>query len=144
RHFARQDAGGGRCAGDAAGRLLHHHHHAGQGHLAPHGVSGVHLRRRVRHEGDGRRGRRADGRRPLDVPRAAVGADHGLAAVRSAFQRRPSGAIRDAQSLSRRDRKAGAARLRFRRRARGRIPSLQAGRREDGAGGCGPARPAAF
>ena len=38
----------------------------------------------------------------------------------------------------------GAARLRFRRRARGRIPPLQARRRAYGAGGCRPARTAAF
>ena len=76
--------------------------HARQGHLAPHGVSGVHLRRRLRHEGDGRRRRRADGGRSHHVPRAAVGADHGLAAVRPPFRRRPAGAVRDAPPLSRR------------------------------------------
>ena len=39
---------------------------------------------------------------PDDVPRAAVGAEHRLAAVRSAFRRRQAGAVRDAQSISRR------------------------------------------
>ena len=33
---------GERGDGVAGERLLHHHHDAGQGHLAPHGVSGVH------------------------------------------------------------------------------------------------------
>ena len=66
------------------------------------GVSGVHRRRRLRHEGDGRRRRRADGGGPDDLSRAAMGADHGLAAVRPLFQRRPPGAVRDAQPLSRR------------------------------------------
>ena len=37
---------------------------------------------------------------PDHVPRAAMGADHGLAAVRPLFQRRPPGAVRDAASLS--------------------------------------------
>ena len=47
---------------------------------------------------------------PDDVPRAAVGADHGLAAVRPLFQRRPAGAVRDAQSLPHRCSKSSAQR----------------------------------
>ena len=43
---------------------------------------------------------------PDDLPRAAVGADHGLAAVRPPFQRRPPGAVRHAPSLSQRARSA--------------------------------------
>ena len=97
RHPARQDAGGERGAGLAGERLLDHHHDARQGHLAPHGVSGVHVRRRLRHEGDGGRRRRADGGRSHDVSRAAVGAEHGMAAVRPLFRRRPAGAVRDAR-----------------------------------------------
>ena len=61
RHLARQDAGRQRSAGVAGKRLLHHHHDAGQGHLAQDGVPGVHRRRRVWHEGDGRRRRCVDG-----------------------------------------------------------------------------------
>ena len=64
------------------------------------GVSGVHGGRRLRHEGDGRRRRRADGGGPHDLPRAAMGADDGMAAVRPPFQRRPPGAVRHAASLS--------------------------------------------
>ena len=109
RHPARQDAGRERSDCLAGERLLHHHHDAGQGHLAQDGVSGVHVRRRFRHEGDGRRRRRADGGGSDDVPRAAMGADHGLAAVRSLFQRRPPGAVRDAASLSQGARKTWQA-----------------------------------
>ena len=58
------------------------------------------VRRRLWHEGDGRRRRRADGGRSHDVPRAAVDAGHGMADVRSAFRRRTAGAVRDAKSLS--------------------------------------------
>ncbi len=61
-----------RGAGLAGKRLHHHHHDVRQGHLAQHGVSGVHLRRRFRHAGDGRRRRRADGAGSLELPRAAV------------------------------------------------------------------------
>ncbi|BAR56516.1 glutamine synthetase [Bradyrhizobium diazoefficiens] len=46
----------------------------------------VFIGRRVRHEGDGGRSRRADGCRSHHLPRAAMGADHGLGAVRSPFQ----------------------------------------------------------
>ena len=77
---------------------------------------------------------------PDDVPRAAVGADDGLAALRPLFQRRPPGAVRDATSLSQGARSAGTARLRFRRGARSRIPPLQARRRPHDAGRRRPAR----
>ena len=43
---------------------------------------------------------------PDHVPRAAMGADDRLAAVRHLFQRRPPGAVRDKASLSRRARSA--------------------------------------
>ena len=99
RHPARQDAGRERSAGLAGERLLHHHHHARQGHLAPHGVSGVHRRRRFRHAGDGGRRRRPDGAGSDHVPRAAVGAGDRLAAVRPLFRRRPAGAVRDPPAL---------------------------------------------
>ena len=104
RHPPRQDAGRQRSAGLAGKRLLHHDNHARQGHLAPHGVSGVHLRRRLWHEGNGGRRRRADGRRSHHVSRAAMGTGIRLGDVRSLFQRRPPGAVRDAQSLSQRRR----------------------------------------
>ncbi len=61
RHPARQDADRKRGARLARKRLRHHHLAAGQGHLAQDGLPGVHRRRRLRHEGDGRRRRRADG-----------------------------------------------------------------------------------
>ena len=46
---------------------------------------------------------------PTTLPRAAMGADHGLAVVRHLFQRRPPGAVRDAPSLSRRARASSAS-----------------------------------
>ena len=106
-------------------------------------VSGVHLRRRLRHEGDGRRRRRADGARPLEFSRAAVVARHGLAVVRCLFRRRAAGAVRDPQPLQVGARKARPARLRLRRRPGSRIPHLQARRRKNVAGACRPARHAA-
>ena len=102
RHPARQDAGRERSAGLAGKRLHHHHDDARQGHRAPHGVSGVHLRRRLRHARDGRRRRRADGGRSHELSRAAVGARHRLAAVRRVFRRRTAGAVRDPASVSQR------------------------------------------
>ena len=48
-------------------------------------------------------------RRPDHLSRAAVGADHGLAAVRPLFQRRPPGAVRHAASLSQGARSSSAA-----------------------------------
>ena len=100
RNSARQDAGRQRSAGLARKRMQHHHHDARQGHLASHGVSGVHRRRRLRHAGDGRRRRFPDGGRSIELSRAAVGAGHRLAALRYLFCGRASGAVRDAKSLS--------------------------------------------
>ena len=47
---------------------------------------------------------------PDDLPRAAVGAGHRLAAVRPLFRRRPAGAVRDAPSLSHGARSSSAKR----------------------------------
>ena len=66
---------------------------------------------------------------PHHVPRAAMGAGHGLGAVRPLFRRRPARAVRDAQLYRKVLEQARRPRLRFRRRPRGRIPHLQARRR---------------
>jgi len=83
--------------GVAGERLLHHHDDAGQGHLAPHGISGVHI------------GRAVSGMREMEgaADVLMVGRSHhvpgfcrgppesGLAVVRHLFWRRTAGAVRD-------------------------------------------------
>ena len=61
-----------------------------------------------------------------DVPRAAVGAEYRLAAVRHLFPERQAGAVLDPRALSRRAGEARQAGLRLFRRAGGRIPAVQA------------------
>ncbi len=62
-------------------------------------------------EGDGRRGRRADGAGSHDVSDAAVVAGHRLGAVRPLFRQRQAGAVLDAPALSLRREQARRARL---------------------------------
>ena len=94
-----------------AQRRHHDHDAARQGHLAPHGVSGVHRGRRPERRRDAGRRRFRHGRRSGDVPRAAVGDEHRLAAVRHRLHQRQAGAVLDPAALPRRagasSRKAG-------------------------------------
>ena len=99
RRAARQDAGRRRRAGGDAKRRHHDDDAACQGHRAQDRLSGVHRRRRLRHGGDGGRRRFRHGRRPGDLSRAAVGAEHRLAAVRHLFHQRQAGAVLDAADL---------------------------------------------
>ena len=85
-----------------------------------------HAGRRLRHEGAGGRGRRRDGARPDDLPRAALGAAHRLDAVRHLLPRRPADAVLHARVAARALAALARARLRLRRRPRGRVPRLQA------------------
>ena len=64
---------------------------------------------------------------PVDLSRAALGAEHRLASLRHLLRGRQAGAVLDAADSPRRLGEACGGRLRFPRRARGRIPSLQAG-----------------
>ncbi len=110
-----QDAGRQRGAAHAGERMFHHHHDVRQGHLASDGFPGVHRRRRVRHEGNGRRRRCPDGAGSPELSRAAMVAGDRLAVVRCSFRRRTAGAVRDPQSLQIGSRRPRQARLRFRR-----------------------------
>ena len=144
RHSARQDAGRERSAGLAGKRLLHHHHDAGQGHLAPTVFP-------VFTAGGG-----------FGMKEMEGAADVLMVADPTTFRVLPWAPttgwllcdlyFSDGRPVPFATRhlyravldKLGTARLRFRRGARGRIPPLQARRRAHGAGGCRPARPAAF
>ena len=121
-----------------------HHHHAAQGHRASHGVPGVGRGRRVRLERMGGRGGCDDAARPVDLPRAAVGAAYRLDAVRHRLRRRPADAAQHAPDLSPGAVVARRGGLRVLRRPRGRVPSLQAGEDEPRSRRCraSPANPA--
>ena len=93
------------CKADAK-RRLHDDDAARKGHLASHGVSGVHAGRRLRHAGDAGRRRFPDDRGPLDLPGAALGAEYRLGPVRHVFSRTASRC---------RSRRASFAAMRFRR-----------------------------
>ena len=131
---------GAGCARPDAQRRHHDDDAARQGHRAQDRVSGVHARRRLRHGGNAGRRRFRHGRRPGDIPRAAVGAEYRLAALRHLFHQRQAGAVLDAAGSARR---AGAARdggVRFPRRPRSRISSVQAGESAARAGRTPPGR----
>ena len=85
----------------AVGRRQPHFHPAGQGHLAQDRVPGVRGRRRLRHRGlPGRR--RLHGRgRPRHLQGAALGAAHGLGAVRRLHGRRQALPLATRQILQR-------------------------------------------
>ncbi len=74
---------------------------------------------------DGGRRRLPDDRRPDDVPRAAVGAEDRLGAVRPLFPERRAGAVLDPSSLSQGAARARRRGLRLHGRARGRVSRLQ-------------------
>ena len=71
-----------------------------------------------------------DAARPVDLPRAAVGAAYRLDAVRHRLRRRPADAAQHAPDLSPGAVVARRRGLRVLRRPRGRVPSLQAGEDE--------------
>ena len=106
RRAARQDRHGGGRGGADARRRDHDDDASCQGHRAQDRVAGVHARRRLRHGGDAGRRRFRHGGRPGDVPRAAVGGEHRLAALRHLFHQRQAGAVLDPAGSARR---AGAA-----------------------------------
>ena len=97
---ARQDPGRRRGREADAKRRLHDDDAAREGHLASHGVSGVHAGRRLRDAGDAGRGRLPDDRRPVDLSGAALGAEYRLGAVRHVFPERQAGAVLHAASCA--------------------------------------------
>ena len=90
--------------------------------------AGLHGRHRARGRRVRRRGRHRAGARPDDVPGAAVGAGHRVAAVRRALPRRPAGAVLHPEPAARRAGPARRARVRADRRRGAGVPRLRRAR----------------